>query len=140
MLWKSRLAFKIYIPSKQERYAIKLYTVCESDTGYLLRFIVYTGTSNVFQKPLEELSKQFDDCTNPSKVVLSLLRGFNSKSYCVTLGNLYTSPEIAKEFLSLGTDCYGTLRKKQDLPSELWQWKPVKCKLPIAKYNENILV
>ena len=120
-LWKGRLAFKTYIPSKQERYCIKLYMVCESDTGYLLRFIVYTGGSTVYQEPVEELSKQFDDYTNPSKVVLSLLRGFYNKGYCVTLDNFYTSPEIAKELLSIGTDCYGTLRKKQDLPSDFWQ-------------------
>ena len=120
-LWKGRLAFKTYIPSKQERYRIKLYMVCESDTGYLLRFIVYTGGSTVYQEPVEELSEQFDDYTNPSKVVLSLFRGFYNKGYCVTLDNFYTSPEIAKELLSIGTDCYGTLRKKQDLPSDFWQ-------------------
>ena len=114
--------------------------VCESDTGYLLRFIVYTGASTFYQEPVEELYKQFNDYTNTSKVVLSLLRGFYNKSYCVTLDNFYTSPEIAKELLSLETDCYGTLRKKQDLPSDFWQWKPVKGELPIAKYNGNILV
>ena len=72
-LWKSCLAFKICIPSKRERYGIKLYMVSESDTGYLLRFIVYTGGSTVYQEPVEELSNQFDDHTNPSKVVLPLL-------------------------------------------------------------------
>ena len=92
--------------------------VCESDTGYLLRFIVYTGASTFYQEPVEELYKQFNDYTNTSKVVLSLLRGFYNKGYCVTLDNFYTSPEIAKELLSLETDCYGTLRKKQDLPSD----------------------
>ena len=48
--------------------------VCESDTGYLLRFVVCTGASAVYQEPVEELSKQFNDYINPSKVVLSLLR------------------------------------------------------------------
>ena len=139
-LWKDQLAFKIYILSKRERYDIKLYMVCESDTGYLLRFIVYTGAFTVYQDPVEELSKQFDDYTNPSKVVLPFLRGFYNEGYCVTLDNFYTSPEIAKELLSLGADCYGTLRKKQDLPSYFCQWKPVKVELPIAKYNDNILV
>ena len=139
-LWKGRLAFKIYIPSKRERYGIKLYMVCESDTGYLPRFIVYTGASTVYQEPVEELSKQFDDYSNPSKVILSLLRGFYNKGHCVTLDNFYTSPGIAKELLSLETDCYGTLRKKQDLPSDFWQRKPVKGELPIAKYYGNILV
>ena len=66
---------------------------------------LYTGASTVYQEPVEELSEQSDDYTNPSKVVLSLLRGFYNKGYCVTLDNFYTSPEIAKELLSIGTDC-----------------------------------
>ena len=112
-LWKSCLAFKICIPSKRERYGIKLYVVYESDTGYLLRFIVYTGGSTVYQEPVEELSKQFDDHANPSKVVLSLLRGFYNKGYCVILDNFYTSSEITKELLSLEVNCYGTLLKNK---------------------------
>ena len=47
--------------------------VSESDTGYLRRFIIYTGTSTVYQEPTKELSKPFDNYLNPSKVVLSLL-------------------------------------------------------------------
>ena len=72
-LWKGHLAFKIYIPSKRERYGIKLCMVSESDTGYLRIFIIYTGTSTVYQEPTKELSKPFDNYLNPSKVVLSLL-------------------------------------------------------------------
>ena len=72
-LWKGHLAFKIYIPIKRERYGIKLCMVSESDTGYLRIFIIYTGTSTVYQEPTEEFSKPFDNYLNPSKVVLSLL-------------------------------------------------------------------
>ena len=111
---------KVIILSKRERYGIKLYMVCESNTGYLLQFIVYSGASTVYQEPVVEVSKQFENYINPSKVVLSLLHGFYNKGYCVTLDNYYTSSEIVKDLLSLGTDCYGTLRKKQDLPSDFW--------------------
>ena len=52
------------------------------------------------------------------------------------MDNYHTSPEIAKELLSLGIECYGTLRKKQDF----WQRKPVKGELPVTKYNRDILV
>ena len=69
-----------------------------------------------------------------------MLCGFYNKGYCVTLDNYYTSSEIEKELLSLETDCYGTLRKKQDLPSNFWPWKTVKGELPVAKYNDDILV
>ena len=107
-LWKGRLAFKTYIPSKREMYGIKLHMVCENHTGYLFRFIIYTRASTVYQEPTEELSKSFDDYSNLSKVILSLLCSFYNKGYCITLDNYYTSPETAKELLSLGTDCYDT--------------------------------
>ena len=42
----------------------------QSDTDYLLRFIIYIGTSTVYQGSTEELFKPFDDYSNPSKVVL----------------------------------------------------------------------
>lgn len=60
--------------------------VCESGTGYLLRFIICTGASAVYQEPTKE------NHSNPSKVVISSLY----KGYCVALDNYYTSPEIAK--------------------------------------------
>ena len=86
--------------------------VCESNTSYLLRFFVYIGACLFYQEPVEELSKQCIDYTDPPKVVLSLLRGFYNKDYWVTLDDFYTSPKNAKELLSVGTDCYGALRKK----------------------------
>ena len=44
-LWKGRLKFRIYIPRKRERYGIKIFMLCESDTGYLLNFFVYGGAN-----------------------------------------------------------------------------------------------
>ena len=44
-LWKGRLQFKIYIPSKRERYGVKIFMDCESTFRYLLGFIIYTGAS-----------------------------------------------------------------------------------------------
>ena len=68
------------------------------------------------------------------------MHGFYNKGYCVTLDNYYTSPDLAKTLLSLGTDCYGTLRKKQGLPSDFWQWKSVKGEPPITKFDGDIMV
>ena len=69
-----------------------------------------------------------------------MLCGFYNKRYCVTLDNYYTSSKISKELLSLRTGCYGALRKKQYLPSDFWQRKPIKGELPVTKYNGDILV
>ena len=44
-LWKGRISFRIYIPTKRERYGVKIFMLCESKTGYLLNFIIYTGAT-----------------------------------------------------------------------------------------------
>ena len=42
LLWKGRLSFKQYIPSKRSRYGVKLFSLCE-DSGYLWSSFVYLG-------------------------------------------------------------------------------------------------
>ena len=56
-LWKGRLSFKIYIPSKRERYRIKLYMLCESDSRYLSKFITYTGSTTNTKHATKHYSK-----------------------------------------------------------------------------------
>ena len=72
-LWKGRLKFKVHIPSKRERYGIKIYMLCESHTGYLSDFIVYTGVDTVYPEPGITLPKPFEDYSSPSEIVLILL-------------------------------------------------------------------
>ena len=113
-LWKGRLSFKIYVPSKRERYGVKLYMLNESDSGYLRKFIIYTAASTKYPPfTTTKISKDFDDFKNPSKVVLSLMDELFDEGYKLTLDNFYTSPEVAKALLEAQTDCFGTLRKKE---------------------------
>ena len=42
-LWKGGLNFTIYIPTKRERFGVKIFMFFEGETGYLLNFIAYTG-------------------------------------------------------------------------------------------------
>ena len=109
--------------------------LCESRTGYLLNFIIYTGATTKYHEPLNRLPMVFDDYKSPSKVVLSLLCEYLNKGYCVTLDNYYTSPELANALISCNTDCYGTLRKKQGLPKQFWEWKPKKGDTPKVQYS-----
>ncbi|UYV68901.1 hypothetical protein LAZ67_6001555 [Cordylochernes scorpioides] len=41
VLFKGRLGFKQYIPSKRKRFGIKLFVLCDVETKYILDFIVY---------------------------------------------------------------------------------------------------
>ena len=100
--------------------------LCESETGYLSNFIVYTGADTVYPEPDVLLPKAFDEYTNYSKVVLSLICDYYNQGYNVALDNLYTSPELLKALYTNGTDAFGTLRKKEGLPADFWSWKPNK--------------
>ena len=80
------------------------------------------------------------DYKTPSQIVLALMDEFLEKGYTLTLDNYYTSPEIAEALLSLNTDCYGTLRKKEGLPLDFWKWAPTKGDDPIVQFSGDIMV
>lgn len=49
-LHKARLSFKQYIPSKRNnRFGIKSFIPCDCKSGYVLRFLVYTGNKNKWE-------------------------------------------------------------------------------------------
>ena len=41
--WKRRLSWRQYMPAKPIRFGMKLWSLCESSTGYLFNVQVYTG-------------------------------------------------------------------------------------------------
>lgn len=45
ILFRGRLAFKQYIKTKRHRSGIKLFVLCDCDSGAILDFILYTGAS-----------------------------------------------------------------------------------------------
>ena len=109
--------------------------LCESNTGYLSNFIIYTGATTNYTAPLVNSQIPFDNYKSSSKVVVSLMTDFIQCGYCLTLGNYYTSPEIAETLLSWETDCYGTFQKNQNLPHDFWTWKPKKRHPPTKEFK-----
>ena len=112
--------------------------LCESKTGYLLNFIIYTGATAEYSVQPDPLPIKFDEYKNPSKVVLSLLHDYLHKGCCVTLDNYYTSLELANALVSCGTDCYGTLLKKQPLPNQYWERKTKKGDPPKSQFKDEV--
>ena len=75
-------------------YETKLYMLCESSTGYLCKFIVYTGPDRAYPDPGLNFPKGFGDCSNPSNVVLPLIKNLYNYGYTMVINNLYASPEL----------------------------------------------
>ena len=68
-----RDTYNLYPIKMRKVYGIKLYMPCKSSKAYLMGFIVYTGATTGYPEPMEDLSKPFEDYSNPSKTVLSLM-------------------------------------------------------------------
>jgi hypothetical protein len=48
MMWKGRLLWKVYIPSKRARFGIKSFELCEAKSSYVWNFIIYIGQYTIF--------------------------------------------------------------------------------------------
>lgn len=113
LLYKGRLGWVQYIPLKRARFGIKTYLLCESKTGYVYSFIIYTGKGTV-------LDQEFADLPASSQIVVTLMKPLLNKGYCLTMDNFYNSPQLADLLIQNKTDVYGTLRvSRKEVPGEL---------------------
>lgn len=120
--WKGRLRFKVYNPRKPARFHIKLFQMCESTSGYIIGFCVYTG-KNSCKDPAVCL---YDECTTTTQIVMTLANRCNllDKGHRIFCDNYYTSPELVEELLHRDTSSCGTVRSdRKGLPKALKKTK-----------------
>lgn len=99
---KGLLGFKQYtIPKK--RFGIKLFNLCESESGYIWNSLIYTGKDTIFMS-------EYENHERSTKIVMTLIHDLKGQGYLVTTDNYYTSPELAELLLNCRTDICGTLR------------------------------
>lgn len=123
LLYKGRLSWIQYIPNKRSRFGIKSYMLCESKSGYVWNFILYTGRGTLIDNNVQGNSAS-------TKVVLTLMKDLLSKGYCLTTDNFYSSPELADILLLHQTDMYGTVRlSRKDLPPKMRKQELKKLKM-----------
>jgi hypothetical protein len=122
-LFKGRLSWIQAIRSKSARFGMKSFELCESRTGYMYRFQIYTGKSSNTSDVDNSISSDLDGKT--TKIVLELIEGLEGKGHCLT--NFYNSPALARHLKSIGIDCLGTLRANRKHVPE-----------PITKLKKNV--
>lgn len=112
LLYKGRLSFKQYIPSKRNRFGIKSFILCDCKTGYVLNFIVYAGSdSNVTKITEKSLGKS-------GEIVISLLESYLGKKHTLFVDNWYTSPALFAYLHDNMTNACGTVkRRRKDMPT-----------------------
>lgn len=106
--FKGNCPFRVYIPSKPDRYGIKIMTLCDSRTFYMVDALPYIGK--------EKLEKKG---SLPSHYVRTLSRVIHGTYRNITMDNYFTSVPLADEMLNeYKLTIVGTLRKnKREIPS-----------------------
>jgi hypothetical protein len=92
--WRGRLSFKTYNPAKIIKYGILVRMVCESKTGYICNFEIYSGKG----RKLEE-------------TILSILEPYKNMWYHLYQDN---SVEITKKLFENKIRICGTLRSNRE--------------------------
>ena len=90
-LLKRHLSVRQYLPPKASKFGIKTFTPCESRTGYLWRFLVYTGKNMVLHSSLITL-----DTPKTAAVVLERLEPLFDCEHVLWIDNFFNSPELAR--------------------------------------------
>jgi len=110
LLWKGRLGWIQYIPSKRSRFGVKNYKLWESSKVYVWNFIVYTGKNTIYgqRHPGEKTS---------SRIVLEVAHDLHDRGYCLYVDIWYTSPNLVDTLYTRKTDVVGTTRtNRKELP------------------------
>ncbi|KAK4309138.1 hypothetical protein Pmani_000613 [Petrolisthes manimaculis] len=121
MKWRGRLSFRQFLPLKRHRFGVKMFVLCDCDSGYISDFIVYTGKDTAIVEDLQ--------LGVSGSVVKTLLTPHLQKAHIVYVDNWYTSPNLLHYLLNENTGACGTVRaNRKNMP-----------KLPVVKRGDQIV-
>jgi len=128
--FRGKCLFRQYIPSKPAKYGIKIQTLCDARTWYVLSMEIYAGKQPAGPYELSNAAKD---------VVHRLTEPIENTGRNITLVNWFTSIPLAEELLQKKLTLVGTLRKnKPQLPRELIDIKKRILNSTIVAYNNQI--
>ena len=100
--FRGRCSFKQYLPSKPDKYGMKIFWICDASTFYPLKAKPYLGKEgDVPQRGLAQ------------KVVLDLSMPFNNSGRNITMDNYFTDMSLTVTLLQNGLTLVGTVRKNK---------------------------
>ena len=107
--FKGRLGFRQYMPAKPIKWGIKVWALCEADTGYAYNLQVYTGKVE---------GRQEKGLTH--RVCMDLLTPVLGTGIHVYIDNLYTAVNLFSDLRIRGVMACGTVRSnRKGLPVAL---------------------
>lgn len=112
--FKGRVGFRQYCPLKPTKWGLKSFVLADSETGFILNIIPYTGgeTKDVY------LSECNSELPCLAQIVMALVEKYLDKGHHVFADRLYSSVPLVNELERRSTGYTGTLVKtRQQLPS-----------------------
>ena len=123
--WRGRCAFRVYMRDKPIKWGMKLYELCESQSGYVYRFEVMCRMPSLSNKPTD--------------VVLRLIDPLLGKGYSLYVDNYYCCPPLAHILSQKDTAIVGTVRANRvGLPADLAKKKMKRGELDFRRQNRVI--
>ena len=134
LLWKGRLSWKQCIRSKSARFGIKTFSLCESDSGYVWKSILYTGPELT-----NTLSSDYRYVA--TKIVMSLMDGLLDQGHKLYIDSWYSSYELSSVLLLRSTDTIGTLQKnRKGLPISIHEKLKKNERKVLYEEKTNIMI
>ncbi|CAK9824036.1 PiggyBac transposable element-derived protein 4 [Anthophora retusa] len=114
LLFKGRLSFKQFIPSKHSRFGIKSFVACDCKTGYILDMLVYSGLET-------EVSVFHENLGKSGNIVMTLMKDYLGKGYSLYVDNWYTNPTLFSTLHLNQTNSCDTVKKKPENMFQIFQ-------------------
>ncbi|CAF1349211.1 unnamed protein product [Didymodactylos carnosus] len=129
MLWRGKLLFKQYIPSKRHRFGVKLFVLCDCKTKLILDFIVYTGSTTEI--------KDFPSLGISESIVTTLMEKYLHVGHVLYLDNWYSSPTLYETLHDMKTGACGTVRSDSIGLRKIL--KKLKAGEKVSQFTDNLL-
>lgn len=128
--FRGRVSFQQYLPSKPDKYGMKIWWICDSSNSYPLYGIPYLGKEG--SKKTEKLAKT---------VVEKLCEPYYRTNRNVTFDNYFTSLDLAQSLLSNGLTIVGTMRKnKRCIPKNFLPNRNRKVETNLFGFSKNSII
>lgn len=102
--FKGKVSFRIYNPQKPTKFGMKIFVISDCKNGYIYDFIPYFGKQNIINSSTLLKTTQIVKALCESVILKDPAKP--ATGLTIYTDRYYTSPELARELLSL--DCYLT--------------------------------
>lgn len=127
--FRGKCFFRQYIPSKPNKYGIKLYALVDARMYYTVNMEIYAG---------KQPAGQYEISNKPADVVKRLSSVICGTGRNITVDNWFTSLDLANFLLHNNLTLVGTMRKnKPEIPPEFTQTKTREVGSSLFGFEKN---